>query len=134
MTLHLKDRELEQKLIELCPDFVNKLNDAYSPFGFPKEKIVAFTRKDPDGSLRSNILRFWKDELEEVDEYIPDDWNEYPDITPPENVLMRIESVDDSNNVYHECGIFRNGLWYSEINGTVRYALDAEVLRFRPWE
>ena len=67
-------------------------------------------------------------------EYNPYGWNEYPDVTPPENVLMRIELEDEFKNVYHESGIFKNGLWYSEINGMPHEEHGIDVLRFRPWE
>lgn len=47
MTWHLKDRELERKLIELCPNFLSELDLAVYLRNDDKDHIVvAVTRKN----------------------------------------------------------------------------------------
>lgn len=72
MTWHLKDRELEKKLIEMCPNFIEYIEDAIQT----KEKdtnyiYVEFDREREGDTLGFNYLYFWDDELEEVPEYNP---------------------------------------------------------------
>ena len=77
-------------------------------------------------------------EIEAIQEYNPDDWNNYPEVTPPEGVLMRVEVEYPEGDVLRQCAIFEDGIWWNEENGNpnaneVEY-LSAKVKRFRPWE
>ena len=134
MTWHLKDRELEKKLIKFYPKFLDELNaSAYVSVGYTKYVPVIFAREDPDGNLKKNTLFFWVDELEELEAYNPYAWNEYPAVTPPEGILMRVESVC-GKSTYRKCAIFEEGTWKNEREGKPTGLLLGEVKRFRPWE
>lgn len=135
MTWHLKDKELERKLIEFCPKFLDELNEsAYVSVGYTKYVPVIFAREDPDGNLKKNTLFFWPDELEELDAYNPHDWNEYPKVTPPEGVPMRIET----ENGWGCKAIFnsRDSLrpWRTPWGDFYITDIQESVCRFRPWE
>ena len=89
-------------------------------------------------------MLLYEHEIEVFEEYNPNDWNNFPDVTPPEGVLMRVEArygFDDSGATYRTCAIFENGAWRSESdgkaaidhNGFYDVTLD-DVKRFRPWE
>lgn len=134
MTWHLKDKQLEEKLIGLCSDFLKRLDDGV----YLKRKdenyiLVSFDRQKSGNYLDGNELLFWMDELEEIAEYNPHDWNEFPKVTPPEGVLMRVETACDSET-YRECAIFEDGIWKNERNGKADDDLYGKVRRFRPWE
>lgn len=132
MTWHLKDCELEEKLIEIFPNFVQILNEE-------KKKISCFEvevtipLKNDDFSFGG--IWFPLSQLKENEEYNPDDWNRFPQVTPPNNVLMRLEVfrvTPHSQKTYHNAAIFSGGRWrygknYIEIK-------DGDDVRFRPWE
>lgn len=138
MTWHLKDRELEKKLEEFTGgDFVNSLNCAIEREDIDSEFFVwvAFGRKLSGDDNKENCLLFRTDELEEVPEYNPHGWNNFPEVTPPENVRMRVEFnyKDEPEKTYHACFYFFSGKWYWD---TCKYSIASSIvnIRFRPWE
>lgn len=123
MTWHLKDRKLEEKLLAIDPDFIDNLNNSVE---YHKEnKTVEVGFGDGIGALSRFAAEFRWGELEEIKEYNPHDWNEYPKVTPPENELMRIVCYDGTCSA----GAFVDGEWHED--GTDELA---HVIRFRPWE
>lgn len=80
-------------------------------------------------------MLLYEHEIEVFEEYDPNDWNSYPDVTPPEGVLMRVE-FEFEGILRRNCAIFENGAWYLTAEGKADYdrlTLD-DVKRFRPWE
>lgn len=75
-----------------------------------------------------------KDELEELPEYNPDDWNKFPEVTPPEGVLMRVET----EGVRKFCGYYHTfaegGCWCYQDGTVCSEATSKSVERYRPWE
>lgn len=133
MTWHLKDESLEKKLIELCPEFISNLQVAVEKKCPSDDGVcVGFLRHDR-GKPYGNDLWFWISELVKVKEYNPNNWNSYPSVTPPEGILMRVETACDFNT-YRECAIFEDGIWKNERNGKADEELYGIVKRFRPWE
>lgn len=72
-----------------------------------------------------------KDEVYELAEYTPNDWNNFPDTTPPENIPMRVEFIWNDGALGKCCGVYRNGVWS---NSEDRDCEIENVKRFRPWE
>lgn len=135
MTWHLKDRELDRVLEEYSDgNFVKALNIAIERDCIDAANVVTveFERKF---LLRgyTNDLSFRTDELEEVAEYNPHAWNEYPKVTPLENIPMRVET-ESGGYIYRECAIFNEGVWKCERDGNADEELYGHVKRFRPWE
>lgn len=135
MTWHLKDQELERVLEEYSDgNFVKALNIAIERDWIDAANVVTvgFERKF---LLRgyTNDLSFRTDELEEVAEYNPHAWNEYPKVTPSENIPMRVET-ESGGYIYRECAIFNEGVWKCERDGNADEELYGHVKRFRPWE
>lgn len=136
MTWHLKDRELEEKLIAIDPEFLKGLNGAVAGF------LCDFSYLDTNKTIRFMFckedltelgeLYFFLSDLEEVPEYNPNDWNEFPAVTPPEGVVMRVISIC-GQSAYRECAIFDEGAWKNERDGKPTDLLLGEVKRFRPW-
>ena len=123
----LKDQELQKKLEDLCG----------------KECVEEALRK---GDVEDGILTFCADisdasyvevnvalkDIEAIEEYDPSEWNNFPAVTPPENVWMRIEFDNPDGRV------FRYVARYVEDDGEY-YWIDQsmneiDVSRFRPWE
>lgn len=73
------------------------------------------------------------DDLEEIEEYDPDEWNNFPAVTPPENVWMRCECYGDEKTYrcvakYAFFGDSNDFHWFDSNNEIV------DVDRFRPWD
>lgn len=144
MTWHLKDRELEKKLIEMCPNFIECIEDAIQT----KEKdtnyiYVEFNREREGDTLGFNYLYFWDGELEEVPEYDPKAWNEYPKIIPPKNVVMRCEIYTERYDtdtpepkggklIERTSGVFDGFKW--NLHSLSLPISKNRTIRYRPWE
>ena len=131
MKYRLKDRELQKKLDELSDgDFSARLHKE-------RELIKDSFKKEPrlhvlwfgEGSQFSAAL--YADMLEEVREYDPTKWNNYPEVEPPEGVWMRVEWRDGvvkhlAVARYEAWGGGKQFVWVSDKR------IIREVDRFRP--
>ncbi len=76
-TYRLRDRKLQQKLDELS-------NGAFSEM---LKTMGRFLVEKPATNIQLGKSRFtvtiFKEDLEIAPEYNPNDWNAYPDVTPP---------------------------------------------------
>lgn len=127
-TYRLRDRKLQQKLDELS-------NGAFSEMLKTMGKFLA---KKPATNVQLGESRFtvtlFKEDFEIAPEYTPNEWNSYPDVTPPEGVLMRVE-FEFEGILRRNCAIFENGAWRITENGKASYAVTLDdVKRYRPWE
>lgn len=138
----LKDAELQKKFDEISNgDFSRGLRRFIeSGYLVTGPNFVAFGDMQPCGFADGfgNFRRFsvclLKHELEIVKEYNPNDWNDYPDVKPPEGVLMRVE-FEFEGILRRNCAIFENGAWRITENGKASYAVTLDdVKRYRPWE
>ena len=82
------------------------------------------------------------DDIEAIPEYDPDNWNDFPAVTPPEGEWMRIECVEtDESGMPESIGI-RSRYIRSYVTGEFQWTgIDGEwlddyykVVRFRPWD
>ena len=143
MTWHLKDRELEKKLIAIDSDFIERLNqnceiwdsnhdgDLCELMHF--EQILRYKNK-----LLGNLL-FTGVQLEKVPEYNPKIWNDSRKVTPPENVIFMAKVYRaEGETVLYECLIFRRSVWYRVINGKplgIQFSLyEGDYVEFKSWE
>lgn len=130
MKYRLKDQELQKKLDELTDgDFTKKLNSelqfVYSPID-PEIKYRVRFGDQPDFAANRFSAIFRADEVEEILEYDPTKWNQYPSVTPPEDVWMRFEDlVGDGYRVR-----FEKGEWLDVHNDIMKF----DAGRYRPWE
>lgn len=125
MTWHLKDRELEKKLIAIDPKFIDKLRmtKGYGNYGFHLN-LGGYVHSGDCGVPKIQIYLVQED-LEEVPEYNPHKWNEYPKVTPPDNVLMLVEFKDGSLGK----AFFKKGIWKDIYDVMYSY----KPVRYRPW-
>lgn len=139
MTWHLKDRELERVLEKYSDgNFVKALNFAIERDLIDAANVVTveFERKFLSRGY-TNDLSFRTDELEDIPEYNPNAWNEYPKVTPPEGVLMRVEArtLDDYGErliVKFYGATYVDGAWRSSVE--IEYPETLQIFRFRPWK
>lgn len=132
----LKDQELQKKLDEITDGDFSECLEKGAVDQFCRVGSIGVTcgRFGCNGHPRLKI-DFYLHEYEELKEYNPNDWNSYPDVTPPEGVLMRVEFVYNGI-LRRNCAIFENGAWHITAEGKADYdhlTLD-DVKRFRPWE
>ena len=75
-----------------------------------------------------------QEKLEEVREDDPHKWNEYPEVTPPEGVLMRVECRDGRKACAKYRLFIEGGSWCDINGGAWPEAYSQDVKRFRPWD
>lgn len=146
MTWHLKDRELEKKLIAIDSDFIERLNQNCEIWDSNHdgdlcefrhfEQILRYKNK-----LLGNLL-FTGVQLEAVLEYNPKIWNDSRKVTPPENVIFMAKvyrtSLREQTGVYYKALIYKDSKWYYVINGkpsgTQIYLYEDDYVEFKSWE
>lgn len=129
MKYRLKDRELQKKLDEISGgDFSVRLNDEGK---IDRSIKICFCLMDFDAHFDYEV---YPDMLEEVQDYNPKAWNNYPEVDPPEGVLMRVELNDGGRKcaLFHH---FSDGDSWCHPDGSClpKFYSDC-VTRFRPWD
>lgn len=139
MKYRFKDRALQEKLdaitdnrfsksVEKSADHISLRNDYCEDF-------VLFGI----GVIR---IRLYGQAFEEVPQYDPTKWNEWPDVEPPEKTLLRIEIITERIGEgtpepsggkvrCRGCATYSHGFWMLGEKITVK---PRETVRFRPWE
>lgn len=130
MTFRLKDKNLQVQLDALSDgDFSKRLQHANHDDGMI---FVEFGEKleSPGFDLHRFNLAFFDDEVKEIHRYNPHGWNAFPEVEPPEGVLMRVEC-----NQMKTCLVFENGKRrYPSGESFENYEFAFPVKRFRPWD
>ena len=130
MTFRLKDKNLQVQLDALSDgDFSKRLQHANHDDGMI---FVEFGEKleSPGFDLHRFNLAFFDDEVKEIHRYNPHGWNAFPEVEPPEGVLMRVEC-----NQMKTCLVFENGKWrYPSGESFENYEFAFPVKRFRQWD
>lgn len=75
-----------------------------------------------------------KNETYELAKYNPNNWNNYPDVTPPEGVLMRIETKGGRKFCGYYHTFAEGGCWCYQDGTVCSEATSKSVERYRPWE
>ena len=131
----LKDQELQKKLDEITDGDFSECLEKGAVDQFCRVGSIGVTcgRFGCNGHPRLKI-DFYLHEYEELKEYNPNDWNSYPDVTPPEGVLMRVEA----EGVRKFCGYYHTfaegGCWCYEDGTVCPEAISKSVKRYRTWE
>lgn len=136
MKYRLRNQELQKKLDELSGGvFSRRLNDtAHIWANDPDVASISWET----GLEKQTIFKVWisRSDIEEITGYDPHAWNEFPDVTPPQGIPMRVE-VSCSR-----CGFkaqFIDGQWWDMrgdalFDGPEGDGIEGRVVRFRPWE
>lgn len=133
MKYRLKDRELQKKLDEISK---GDLSDALEVCS--AAVASALKRGKPTtiwfGVQPQLSLEITSDMLEEVQEYDPHAWNKYPEVEPPEGVLMRVECRDGRKACAKYRLFIEGGSWCDVNGGAWPEAYSQSVARFRSWD
>ena len=144
MRYRLKNCALQDKLDAISGgDFSKNLQDpAKSEKGF----AVAYGNFPEINGLR-HLSLFLADEIEEVPEYDPTRWNEWPGVEPPLDVPLRLEVREPDEDLdtpeprfgkirKKACACFDGSDWHFWPGKRFGAYIDiekGEVVRFRPW-
>ena len=92
MKYRLKDQELQKKLDAISDgDFSGRLQESVSKVA--PVVVFCFGESPYPESKHRYMVSFRHDEIEEFPEYDPRRWNEWPEVEPPEDTLLRIEVI-----------------------------------------
>lgn len=137
----LKDKERQAALEKALPVFKKMLQHAcenHRPEYFDEHKSVAVFYSTVDGTWGSGewMIELPTDDIEVIKEYDPNKWNNYPEVTPPVGVPMRIEYKTSKGHIGGILALFFDGMWHRcTPDGTTCFlTLDRDVKRFRPWD
>lgn len=120
MKYRLKDQALQKRLDEVTGgNFSHRLQDN----DFVK-------RMEIKGHNVAVSLLLLTEEVEPIPEYTTKGWNTFPEVTPPEGPLMRLEYNDQIGAKRKACATYFNGEWIS-FDG---FKIEPRNARFRPWE
>ena len=131
MKYKLKDKELEDSLNKLVCNFDESFQrDCTKQYGGYLDFVRVYLTDSPITSISIN-----KSDICKCPEYDPNTWNEYPEVTPPEGVLMRVEAgVGTDRRYIKACAVYVDGVW-CESNITKSPSVIGDLItRFRPWE
>ena len=147
MAFRLKDKELQKKLDEISDGDFSKQMKVHSDLGLFDGKVDRYLITF--GKTKTSFPRFEviieRDELEQVSEYDKNAWNDFPTVTPPENVPMRIEvkriGGKDHGSTFPFYGYFKDSEWIVLIRRSFNKLLKEfsdfdptyDKIRFRPW-
>ena len=120
MKYRLKDQALQKRLDEVTGgNFSHRLQD---------NDFVE--RMEIKGHNVAVSLLLLTEEIEPIPEYTTKGWNPFPEVTPPEGPLMRLEYNDQIGAKRKACATYFNGEWIS-FDG---FKIEPRNARFRPWE
>ena len=143
--IRLKDRDLEKQLSSFGNgDFSCCLNAAYEN-RIPEEDtfIVRFGGLNKKYNIVRLSAKFSIDEIEEIPEYNPNTWNEFPSVTPPDGKLLRVEvyipGSHDGPEIFNEkivkccCGYYNHGYLLERDSNYPIKKTNSYHIRVRPW-
>ena len=136
----LKDQELQKKLDEISDgDFSRQIEGNL-------QSLRGYGMSDADyrlffGELSSRyeiVNRFsmllYENEIEVFEEYNPNDWNNFPEVTPPDGVLIRVETEGGRKFCGYYHTFAEGGCWCYEDGTVCPEAISKSVKRYRPLE
>lgn len=127
-TYRLRDRKLQQKLDELSHGAFSEMLKTMGRFLVEKQATNIQL-----GESRFTVTLF-KEDFEVEPEYDPNDWNVFPDVTPPEGVLMRVETKGGRKFCGYYHTFAEGGCWCYEDGTICPEAISESVKRYRSWE
>ena len=132
----LKDKERQAVLEKAWPGFTEALQKyCKDQFNDPTDFVNA-TLRNGTGGVTECIVCIQKNAIHVKEAYDLSHWNNYPEVTPPVGVPMRIEYVTSQGHIGGILAFYLGGKWHRcTPNGSKSFlTLDRDVKRFRPWD
>lgn len=134
----LADKKLQRNMELAFPGFGAELMRASKSLPYVFNGFLRLRLRPSKTEVEQWELTIPMSSIKRVPLYDPDDWNAYPEITPPEGVLMRVEMraemrVDGTDLVPRACAVYKDGRWCNPVT-TFGQEYKGQVVRFRPWE
>lgn len=129
----LKNTRIRVGLELAFPSFDKALQTACEKEFDDTSEYVRVPLDDDEDVFVEHQVKIRKSAIHAKAMYNPYEWNEYPNVTPPEKVWMRIEMISQDGRIKtRDVAFYRAGRW-------CKFPLDnGEVilgrLRFRPWD
>lgn len=130
----LKDKERQAALEKMLPGFGEDLQKACED-----DFDDGFNHVCVQLSAGSDVFYYGTVDIRKAaictkEVYDPHAWNNYPEVTPPEGVLMRIEGqyAKRPELEYYGALVYLEGAWH--FADTSEIADNVIVERFRPWD
>lgn len=96
-----------------------------------KEEILSLKERAPFTGDFNLKIRFQDKDWEPVKEYDPNNWNNFPEVTPPKDIWMRVEGLKEDFG----CKARWDGEhWRSGLHQYSSDSIVTDVVCFRPWE
>ena len=131
MKFRLKDRNRHAYIDNITNGLFSKALSVF--MDDDSEELSVFMDDDCEMAFRlgdKELLKINRNDVESIDKYSPNFWNAYPETTPPEGVLMRVEC---ENNL-RSCLVYRDSKWQYESGEPFSgYEWRFKVRRYRPW-
>ncbi len=130
----LKDTKIRVGLETAFPNFDKDLQAACEDEFGDGFDYVSVTLCDSEGVFRDCNVNIDKGAICVKDVYSPYEWNNYPAVTPPQNLMMRIEGlyIKRPELKYYGALVYLKGAWH--FADTSEVADNVTVERFRPWD
>lgn len=134
MKYRLKDKDLQDLLDQIsAEDFSAQLKEVASfkdyPNPFARTRTVYFDLNHDTPVMLS--VEITPEMVEKVKEYNPKAWNNYPEVMPPTNVLMRVEIQELGRpKPIKTSGTYDGSRWSFFAHD---YCSPCDI-RFRPWD
>lgn len=133
----LKDKVLYDWLCENSDDFDKEFQKACAK-GFENTwefVFISFLPKKTSVLCRDEVdIAFKKIAIDFEEVYDPHAWNDYPEMMPPEGVLMRVETKGGRKFCGYYHTFAEGGCWCYEDGTVCPEAISKSVERYRPWE
>lgn len=131
MKYNLKNKELEASLNKFIPDF-DKIfqRDCTEQYSDSFDYVLVYLVNSPIGNIKIK-----KSDIYKCPEYDSKTWNEFPEVTPPEGVIMRVEAgLNGDRRKIKTSAVFVNGVWCEPNIKSDPSVIGPWITRFRPWE
>ena len=125
----LKDKKRQAAFEKVFPGFGRLLDEACAVC--PADTIVHISNYGVAGQDFPHFyeLSFPRSVIEEVETYDPNKWNDYPEVTPPEEVPLYVEASWFCETVLRGKLVFKHGEWFFPSGEP--FISGASVTRFR---
>lgn len=141
MKYRLKNQELQKQLDEISDGDFSRQLEAGAVDTNKCASMVTFGAFN--GWLHDRFtVRLNPSDLEKIPEYNPNDWNKWPDVTPPEKILMRCVIKTPGRNLdtpepelprvrVRAAGFWNGRDWEFDGYGSL---IEGDTVEYRPWE